>query len=237
MRKAGAVSYLFGDHLGSTSVTTSASGARTGELWYKPWGESRGTPYGTTPTTYRFTGQREGCEHRVVLLRGKMLRRLSTRCQEYLGLLERHFSWLFDEFAFVILQVENGYMDSCSFLLQGSDCRLFFAVDRGRIGLSLITMVPSRSRVVIDLPGLRWYALADVTHYLSGHFPGAQDIQQRLADAETQTLEETIAEMSAECRPLWPDVMAIFREDGFEMAKTKLDHAIQEGRAGLGQTK
>jgi RHS repeat-associated protein len=59
LRKAGAVSYLFGDHLGSTSVTTNASGARTGELWYKPWGESRGTPFGTTPTTYHFTGQRE----------------------------------------------------------------------------------------------------------------------------------------------------------------------------------
>jgi RHS repeat-associated protein len=59
VRKGGAVSYLFGDHLGSTSVTTSASGVRTGELWYKPWGESRGTPYGTTPTTYRYTGQRE----------------------------------------------------------------------------------------------------------------------------------------------------------------------------------
>jgi hypothetical protein len=26
-------------------------------LWYKPWGESRGTPFGTTPTPRRFTGQ------------------------------------------------------------------------------------------------------------------------------------------------------------------------------------
>jgi RHS repeat-associated protein/uncharacterized repeat protein (TIGR01451 family) len=59
VRKNGAVSYLFGDHLGSTSVTANASGTRTGELWYKPWGEYRGTPFGTTPTTYRYTGQRE----------------------------------------------------------------------------------------------------------------------------------------------------------------------------------
>ncbi len=59
MRKNGAVSYVFGDHLGSTSVTANASGTRTGELWYKPWGESRGTSYGTMPTTYHFTGQRE----------------------------------------------------------------------------------------------------------------------------------------------------------------------------------
>ncbi|MFZ1464633.1 MAG: RHS repeat-associated core domain-containing protein, partial [Anaerolineae bacterium] len=48
------------DHLGSTTVTANgASGERTAELWYKPWGESRGTPVGATPTTYRFTGQRE----------------------------------------------------------------------------------------------------------------------------------------------------------------------------------
>ncbi|MFZ1707523.1 MAG: RHS repeat-associated core domain-containing protein, partial [Anaerolineae bacterium] len=59
LRKNGAVSYLFGDHLGSTSVTADATGVRTGELWYKPWGENRGTPVGATPTTYRFTGQRE----------------------------------------------------------------------------------------------------------------------------------------------------------------------------------
>ncbi|MFZ1474383.1 MAG: RHS repeat-associated core domain-containing protein, partial [Anaerolineae bacterium] len=59
LRKNGAVSYLFGDHLGSTSVTADATGVRMAELWYKPWGENRGTPVGATPTTYRFTGQRE----------------------------------------------------------------------------------------------------------------------------------------------------------------------------------
>lgn len=31
------------------------------ELRYRPWGESR-NPTGTTPTTYRFTGQREQSE-------------------------------------------------------------------------------------------------------------------------------------------------------------------------------
>ncbi len=60
VRVAGILSWLLSDHLGSTAVTADgATGGRTGELWYKPWGESRGTPYGVTPTTYRFTGQRE----------------------------------------------------------------------------------------------------------------------------------------------------------------------------------
>ena len=49
----------------STSITANESGVRTGELWYKPlrqaqgrlrqaqggpWGESRGVPFGATPT-------------------------------------------------------------------------------------------------------------------------------------------------------------------------------------------
>lgn len=57
VRKNGALSYLLSDHLGSTSVTTSSGGSETAELWYKPWGEYRGAA-GTTPTTYRYTGQR-----------------------------------------------------------------------------------------------------------------------------------------------------------------------------------
>ncbi|MFZ1265202.1 MAG: RHS repeat-associated core domain-containing protein, partial [Anaerolineae bacterium] len=41
-----------------TTVTANgASGVREAELWYKPWGESRGTPVGATPTQRRFTGQ------------------------------------------------------------------------------------------------------------------------------------------------------------------------------------
>ena len=51
------VNYLFGDHLGSTSITADSSGARAAELMYKPFGENRYT-WGTTPTTYRYTGQR-----------------------------------------------------------------------------------------------------------------------------------------------------------------------------------
>jgi RHS repeat-associated protein len=52
------LSLLLGDQIGSTSITTNSSGVRTGELLYKPWGENRYT-YGVTPTSLRFTGQRE----------------------------------------------------------------------------------------------------------------------------------------------------------------------------------
>jgi RHS repeat-associated protein len=51
------LNWLFGDHLGSTSITADSSGNRSGELRYKGWGELRFTS-GTTPTSFQFTGQR-----------------------------------------------------------------------------------------------------------------------------------------------------------------------------------
>jgi RHS repeat-associated protein len=56
MAEGSTVSYLLGDHLGSTSLTINSSGLRVAELRYKPWGEIRYTA-GTTPTQRRFTGQ------------------------------------------------------------------------------------------------------------------------------------------------------------------------------------
>jgi RHS repeat-associated protein len=57
MRKGSTLSYLLGDHLGSTSITTNTSGTLVSEMRYKPWGETRYTS-GTTPTQYQYTGQR-----------------------------------------------------------------------------------------------------------------------------------------------------------------------------------
>ena len=51
------LNYLLGDHLGSTAITTNSSGVRTAEIRYYPWGTTRYI-YGTSPTTYQYTGQR-----------------------------------------------------------------------------------------------------------------------------------------------------------------------------------
>jgi RHS repeat-associated protein len=57
MRSGGALYPLLGDHLGSTAYTISGT-TETGELRYKAFGATRFTS-GTTPTTFRYTGQRE----------------------------------------------------------------------------------------------------------------------------------------------------------------------------------
>ncbi len=59
------VEYLVGDHLGSTSITTDANGAKVSEMRYKPWGETRYSwadpALDTSPayamTRYQYTGQ------------------------------------------------------------------------------------------------------------------------------------------------------------------------------------
>ncbi len=58
MKTGSTLTYLLGDHLGSTSLTTDALGNLVSELRYKPRGETRYSS-GTTATNYRYTGQRE----------------------------------------------------------------------------------------------------------------------------------------------------------------------------------
>jgi RHS repeat-associated protein len=58
MRTGGQTYYLLSDHLDGTNVTANSSGVQISKLLYRPWGETRFTS-GTTPTTWRFAGQRE----------------------------------------------------------------------------------------------------------------------------------------------------------------------------------
>ena len=58
MRRNGSLYYLLTDHLGSTSITTDASGNKISELRFKAWGEQRFSS-GSAVTDRTYTGQRE----------------------------------------------------------------------------------------------------------------------------------------------------------------------------------
>ncbi len=58
VRTGDTLNWLLGDHLGSTNITADGSAIQVGKLMYKPWGEERFSS-GTTPTTFKFTGQRQ----------------------------------------------------------------------------------------------------------------------------------------------------------------------------------
>ena len=51
------VSFLVGNHLGSTSTTLWANGSLRADLRYTPWGEQRWAS-NSTPTAYQYTSQR-----------------------------------------------------------------------------------------------------------------------------------------------------------------------------------
>ncbi|MBU1878428.1 MAG: RHS repeat-associated core domain-containing protein, partial [Chloroflexi bacterium] len=55
--KDGNLTFLHGDHLGSTSLTTDEDGGDAVQQWYYPYGGQRAAD-GDLPTDYRFTGQR-----------------------------------------------------------------------------------------------------------------------------------------------------------------------------------
>ena len=156
-----------------------------------------------------------------------------TTCEVSLLLLEQHFFWLLSDFGFAVLRAENGNMDSCSLLLQGGTCRLFIGVDKGRIGLTQIAVVPASKRDTWNVHDLQWYALLDIISYLQGRFLDLQESLQQVADAQGRTLKEDFADLSMKCRPLWSDVMMIFREDRFAAEKADIDAAIQGARAKL----
>lgn len=56
MRKNGTLNFIIGDHLGSTSLVTDASGTVINETKYKAWGETRYSS-GNEMTKYQYTGQ------------------------------------------------------------------------------------------------------------------------------------------------------------------------------------
>ena len=57
MRQGSALTYLYGDHLGSTSLIANASGAVLAETRYLPYGQVY-WQWGATQTDFGFTGQR-----------------------------------------------------------------------------------------------------------------------------------------------------------------------------------
>ncbi|MEW5869739.1 MAG: RHS repeat-associated core domain-containing protein [Chloroflexota bacterium] len=56
-QEGGAPLWLFGDHLGSTSVVANYDGSAHGKLGYQAWGETRFAS-GDIPTSFQYTGQR-----------------------------------------------------------------------------------------------------------------------------------------------------------------------------------
>ena len=65
MRRGAGLYYLHGDHLGSTSLTTDASGNPVAQARYLPYGQERWTS-GPAQTDFTLTGQRNDNYTRLI---------------------------------------------------------------------------------------------------------------------------------------------------------------------------
>ncbi len=74
------LTYLHGDHLGSTSLTTNASGQKVSEQRYKPYGEVRWSSGAGMPTILTFAGQRAGSYGTICMPRKLPTLRRRKRC-------------------------------------------------------------------------------------------------------------------------------------------------------------
>ncbi len=75
MQNAQGITYLHGDHLGSTSVASNASGGEVGRQTYLAFGSMR-TASGNLQTDFTFTGQKidASASHHTTLARSRTIR-------------------------------------------------------------------------------------------------------------------------------------------------------------------
>jgi hypothetical protein len=125
------INWLFGDHLGSQSVTTDANGAWAGQVLYKAWGEDRYV-WGTTPTSYRYTGQRKDsyniqfafCDELKAYLTGYVRSGDTYTANGATGMIQEIIAHLKEEDLEITFRMDSGYFDDAILeTIESLDCR------------------------------------------------------------------------------------------------------------------
>jgi len=147
---------------------------------------------------------------------------LSTGCQKYYEQFKRHFGWLFDEYSFTVVHVEDRSSMYCNFILQSGDCRVSVEFDRGGLAME-IAMVPKAIASAKFIPGLKWYGIPEVLDFLEGRSPDYLWIEERAQGAVGVSLEEKLADEAQEYRSSWPQIMEFFEEDEFERRRDEFE--------------
>ncbi len=151
-----------------------------------------------------------------------------SNCQEHFDLWMRYYAWLLDEYGFVVIHTDTGHMNSCSFMLQSGDCRLFVSVDRGVWGFPQLALAPVAMQLDACAAGLRWYHIADIIDYLRGGYASWAQIEKQrrlLQDAPSDKMRSVFA---TEHRAFWPQVMALFQVEEFKRRHEALEAFLRE---------
>ncbi len=149
-------------------------------------------------------------------------------CQKYFDLVMQYYTWLIDEYGFMVIHVKNGYMGSCSFTLQSGDCRLFMSVEREQLDFPQLALAPAAARLDACASGLRWYHLGDILDYLRGEYPSWSQIEERSQLLKSLSADEIRTRSAAECRALWSRIMTLFQKEEFKRRQGELEDFLRE---------
>ena len=134
------LTYLHGDHLGSTSLTTNAAGQKVSEQRYKPYGEVRWNSGAGMPIDFTFTGQRAGPANYVGSLMDYNARSFSPALGRFISadaiVPGAGNPQTLNRYAYVLNSPLN-FLDPSGHMIEGSDggpslSTLFQWVDEGR---------------------------------------------------------------------------------------------------------
>ena len=156
-------------------------------------------------------------------------------CREQFDLLMRYYEWLVEDHGFTVIGMLNGSMNSCSFLLQQGDCRVFLSVDRGQVDFPQVALAPADNKLDALATGLQWYHVVDITDYLRGEFSSWSQIEERLRLEENLSADEILRRHISDFRALWPQIMTLFQQDGFVFRQIQLEEFLKIKRATQAQ--
>ena len=145
----------------------------------------------------------------------------------------RYFAWLMDEYGFVVIHCKSGTMGYCGFTLQSGDCRLFMDVEHGFLQFGQLALAPAAKQLDVLTPELRWYSVRDIIDYLRESYLNWPEIEERNRLLKDLSEEESMTELSTECRAFWPQIMELFREDEFKRRQADLEAFLQRKKDDL----
>jgi hypothetical protein len=138
----------------------------------------------------------------------------------------RYFAWLVEEYGFSVIHSESGPMGYCGFTLQSGDCRLSMSVERGYAQFGQLALVPAAKQLDALTPESRWYYVGEIIDYLRGSYLSWPEIEERNRLFKGLSEEESMADLSAECRISWPRIMMLFQEDEFKRRQEELEEFL-----------
>jgi hypothetical protein len=139
----------------------------------------------------------------------------TKECAEFLELIRKHFSYLFEGNEFEPIAAEEDRVgEHCLVILQSSSVRLKFIVDRGSVEATLGTL--SSPLTWEDLPSgqVEWFSLREVAEYLRDEpRKSSKELQELGNRLFGMSPDEHLKWLSEMIRPVLGQAIQLFRGD------------------------